>query len=154
MLKQGINGIFNALLASLAISFLPLRQILALGPNRQTTSLRETLFNLVVALILAPALLIMILNSRGEMREMQDTTLGQMRRLGADITGQMGIWYQRNLEAITELAALAAKNPLEPSPALQHDMELIHKSAASIDWIFVRPALISCAICLRMLPTE
>ena len=68
MLKQGINGIFNALLASLAISFLPLRQILALGPNRQTTSLRETLFNLVVALILAPALLIMILNSRGEMR--------------------------------------------------------------------------------------
>ena len=33
MLKQGVNGIFNALLASLAISFLPLRQILEPGPD-------------------------------------------------------------------------------------------------------------------------
>ena len=31
MLKQGVNGIFNALLASLAISFLPFRKILEAG---------------------------------------------------------------------------------------------------------------------------
>ena len=61
-------------------------------------------------------------------------------RLGADITGQMGIWYQRNLEAITELAALAAKNPLEPSPALQHDMELIHKTLLNFQSLYVANA--------------
>jgi len=92
MLKQGINGIFNALLASLAISFLPLRKILEPGPRCQTISLRETLFNLLVAVILAPALLIMLLNSRGEMREMQDATLGQIQRGGGDLTGLLSIW--------------------------------------------------------------
>ena len=131
MLKQGINGIFNALLASLAISFLPLRKILEPGPDCQTVSLRETLFNLLVALILGPALFIMILSSRGAMQEMQDETLEQMERVGADISGQLSIWYQQNLEAVTELAALAAKYPLKPSPALQHDTELIHKSHAT-----------------------
>jgi diguanylate cyclase (GGDEF)-like protein/PAS domain S-box-containing protein len=140
MLKQGINGIFNAMLASLAISFLPLRRILEPGPCRQTISLRETLFNLMVAVILAPALLIMLHNSRGEKREMQDATLEQMQRVGADITSQLGIWYQRNLEAVTQLAALAAKNPLEPSPALQHDTELIHKTLRNFQALCVANA--------------
>ena len=101
------------------------------GSDCQTVSLRETLFNLLVALILAPALFIMILNSRGAMQEMQAETLDQIERVSADISSQLGIWYQRNLEAVTELAALAAKSPLQPSPALQHDTELIHKVLAS-----------------------
>jgi diguanylate cyclase (GGDEF)-like protein/PAS domain S-box-containing protein len=140
MLKQGINGIFNALLASLAISLLPLRKILDSGNGRQTISLRDTLFNLLVALILGPALFIMILNSRGEMREMQDVTLGQMQRGGADISSLLGIWYQQNLEAVTELAALAAKNPLKPSPDLQHDTELIHKTSHNFQALCVANA--------------
>ncbi len=140
MLKQAINGIFNALLASLAISFLPLRQILEPGPWRQTTSLRGTLFNLVVALILVPALLIMLHNSRGEIREMQDATLRQMQQVSTYVTGQMGIWYQRNLEAVAELAVLAAKTPLEPSPALQHDTELIHKTQRNFRAMYVANA--------------
>ena len=81
MLKQGINGIFNALLASLAISFLPLRKILEPGPGCQTVSLRDTLFNLLVALILGPALFIMILSSRGAMQAMQAETIKQIERV-------------------------------------------------------------------------
>ena len=140
MLKQGVNGIFNALLASLAITFLPFRKILEPDPCRRTTSLRDTLFNLLVALILAPALFIMILSSRGAMQEMQAETLEQMERVSADISSQLGIWYQRNLEAVTELAALAAKSPLQPSPALQHDTELIHKALPNFQVMYVANA--------------
>ena len=140
MLKQGINGIFNALLASLAISFLPLRKILEPGHGCQTVSLRDTLFNLLVALILGPALFIMILNSRGAMQAMQAETIKQMERVSEDVADQLSIWYQSNLKAVTELGALAARSPLTPSPALQHDTEIIQKSVASFQAMYVADA--------------
>ena len=93
-----------------------------------------------MALILAPALFVMFLNSRGAMQEMQAETLDQMERVGADISSQLGIWYQRNLEAVTELAALAAKSPLQPSPALQHDTALIHKALLNFQVMYVANA--------------
>ncbi len=140
MLKQGVNGIFNALLASLAITYLPFRKILKPEQDRRTASLQETLLNLLVALILAPALFIMLLNSRGAMQEMQSDILGQMERGAADISSQLGIWYQRNLEAVTALAAVAAKSPLQASPALQHDTELIHQALLNFQVMYVADA--------------
>jgi diguanylate cyclase (GGDEF)-like protein/PAS domain S-box-containing protein len=137
MLKQGINGIFNALLASLGITFLPFRKILTPDSGSQTTSLRETLFNLLVALILAPALFIMFLNSRGTMQAMQAETIKQIERGSDDIVGQLTIWYQSNLKAVTALGALAARVPLKPSPALQHDTEIIQKGMAAFQAMYV-----------------
>ena len=67
MLKQGINGIFNALLACLAINHLPLDRLLGRAPARRVFSLQEGLFNLMAALVLAPALLLTVLEIRGEM---------------------------------------------------------------------------------------
>ena len=140
MLKQGINGIFNALLASLAINFLPLRKILEPGHGCQTVSLRETLFDLLMALILVPALFIMILNSRGAMQIMQAETIKQIEWSSADIANQLITWYQSNLKAVTALGALAARSPLKPSPALQHDTEVIEKVMASFQAIYVADA--------------
>jgi hypothetical protein len=140
MLKQGVNGIANALLASLAISFLPLRKILLPGNSCRTTSLRDTLFNLLVALILGPALFIMILSSRGAIQAMQAETIKQIELVSADITGQLSLWYERNLKAVTELAALPARFPLKPSPALQHDTEIIQKGVASFQAMYVADA--------------
>ena len=93
-----------------------------------------------MALILAPALFIMLLNSREAMQEMQSDILGQMERSAADISSQLGIWYKQNLEAVTDLAALAARSPLKPSPALQHDTEIIDQVMASFQAMYVAGA--------------
>ena len=61
MLKQAINGVFNALLVSLAICYLPLGRIFQrLQPSPRIT-LRESLFNLLVMMVLFPALLFTML---------------------------------------------------------------------------------------------
>ncbi|MFZ5449910.1 MAG: PocR ligand-binding domain-containing protein [Thermodesulfobacteriota bacterium] len=130
MLQQGINGVFNALLASLAVNHLPFEKFLEPGAPRRTTSLRETLLNLMVAVILLPALVIMIFNSREGVKEGQDHTIDNMQIAGANIVAQLSLWHQQNLHAVTQLAELAAKTSLEPSPALQHDTEVIEKAHA------------------------
>ncbi len=63
-LRQSINGIFNALLASLIINHLPTGKILRRSRAAGAISLHETLFNILVALVILPSLLIMVENSR------------------------------------------------------------------------------------------
>ena len=137
MLKQSINGIFNALLASLAIHHLPLARTLEPGAEHRTTDLRETLFTILVALILGPALTLMILNSRGDLQVMQDDTLKEMHQCSNDVTSQLSAWYHRNFATMTQLAAVAEVTPMAPSPALQHDVEIIHNAVPDFRIMYV-----------------
>jgi PAS domain S-box-containing protein len=130
MLKQSVNGLFNALMASLALNHLPWGKFLEPGAPRRTTSLRQTLLNLLVAVILVPALAIMVFNSRTEVQESKKNIVYHMELVAADIVAQLSLWQQQNLRAVTQLADLAAKTSLEPSPALQHDTEVIDKAIA------------------------
>ena len=61
MLKQAINGIFNALLASLAICYLPHDRLFRHPRLSRSVTLQESLFSLLVMMVLFPALLLTLL---------------------------------------------------------------------------------------------
>jgi PAS domain S-box-containing protein len=139
-LKQSVNGVFNALLASLVIYHLSLGRFLEPRPCPRTTSLRETLLNLSVAVMLVPALIIMLVNSREEVKKSEADIIRRMELASADIAGQLFFWHQQSLRAVTELAHLAANTSLAPSPALQHDTQVVDKATPAFRSMFVTDA--------------
>jgi PAS domain S-box-containing protein/putative nucleotidyltransferase with HDIG domain len=140
MLKQSVNGVFNALIANLAINYLPWGKFLGTGPSHRTTSLRLTLSNLLVAVILVPALIIMLLNSRDEVKNIENDTIHEMRSVGGYIVNDLSFWYRQNLQTLTILADLVGKTPLAPSPALESATETIDKASANFRSIYVGDA--------------
>ena len=54
MLKQSVNGVFNALFASLILCYLPLERLFHRSRPSPKISLHESLFNLSAMMILVP----------------------------------------------------------------------------------------------------
>ena len=105
ILKQGVNGIVNVLLASLAINFLPLDRFLNRPQIRRTRSLQETLFNLLVALVLIPSLFLTIMEIKGEMRGIENQIVSELQTLSNDLKSHLHFWYQSLLPYSPNLPA-------------------------------------------------
>ena len=125
MLKQSINGIFNALVASLCIMYLPLDKIIGRTQTRRTFTLHETLFYLMAALVLFPALLLTIMQIRQEVRHIDNRMVAELNGVSADIQSHLNFWYSNHLNALFELAILAGKTTMTPSAQLQHEVEIL-----------------------------
>jgi len=148
VLKQGINGIFNALLASLAINHLPMHRFLGRSQERRTVSLQETIFNLLVALVLVPAISLTIMQIKGEMRQIETTMVADLQTLSLNIQTHLNSWYRQSLLPVAELARDAG-NPGGTSPEdLQHEVEILKKSFPDFHTLHVENAsaiTIACA---------
>jgi hypothetical protein len=125
MLKQSINGIFNALLASLCVMYLPLDKIMGRTQARRTFTLHETLFYLMAALVLFPTLLLTIMEIRSETKQLENQVVVELQGLSTDIQSHLNSWYTRHLNALTELAILAGKSTMAPTEKLQHEVEIL-----------------------------
>jgi PAS domain S-box-containing protein len=140
MIKQGINGIFNALLACLAINHLPLDRLLRRAPTRRVFSLQEGLFNLMAALVLAPALLLTVLEIRGEMAHTERQIEATLQTASQNIKAHLHFWYRQHLQAVTEVAGLAAQSSLTPSPGLQKNLEFMKRTFPDFHTMYVANA--------------
>ena len=140
VLKQGTNGIFNALLAGLAINHLPLDRLWGRPPARQTFSLQEGLFNLIAALVLVLALLLTVVEIRTEMKNFEQKMLTDLQNLSTNIQAHLHSWYQQHLQAVSELAEFAANSSLKPSPVLQNGIKLIQRAFPAFHNMYVANA--------------
>jgi hypothetical protein len=104
MLKQGINGIFNALIASLLLTHSPHPNLGCSSKVAKTLSLQQTLFNLLVAFVLFPALTLLVLNSRSAMSNMEKTIQANLETVSTDLVVEVRFWHQQNLNALKQLA--------------------------------------------------
>jgi len=119
MLKQGTNGIFNALVASLLINLLPvLRYRLKFGRSR-SVPLREILINFMVALVLFPVLGVMFVEGRSAMNRMERGIAANLKNLSVDVSRHLQAWYEQRLHAVRQLASMAAATPPMAANALQ-----------------------------------
>ncbi len=125
MLKQSVNGIFNALVASLILNHSPLNKLRGCSPNPRLVSLQETLFNLLVTLVLLPSLVIMILASRQVMNRTETEILTRLEDLSTDVSGNLHSWYQQHLQAVTAAASLGARAGTMASKELQQGLEIL-----------------------------
>lgn len=139
-LKQSINGIFNALVASLLLNHLPLYRLSNTGRDPRTVSLKETLFNLLVALVLLPAIFMTVQESRHEKGRIERDAVAGLETLSTDMTNHLAAWYGTHMDALRELAARAERFGTVPSAILQDDTRLLNRSQPSFYGMYIANA--------------
>ncbi|MDJ0556461.1 MAG: response regulator [Microcoleaceae cyanobacterium MO_207.B10] len=131
-LKQSINGFFNALVAQLIISYLPLYKISGKTIKNQKLSFQQTIFNLLVAFILFPSLIITIFNSQHILNNLEKDIQTELKSTSNTLVNNLDNWYQQHLQAVVELAEIAVKIPdNEISTTLQQSTSAIKKAFPS-----------------------
>jgi PAS domain S-box-containing protein len=108
MLKQSLNGIFNATLVSLFIYYLPLGKLFQRPQLSTAFSLRDSLFSLLVILVLLPTLLLTILETRKEKKNLEAQVIADLQALSANLQFHLKFWFDHHRQTAQELAKLAA----------------------------------------------
>jgi PAS domain S-box-containing protein len=85
MLQKAINGGVNALIASLVVYFASFSGWLKKGGMERPVSLRQTLFSLLVASAMVPALVITVLDGRAQWSLIEQSTRDRLQTVAANI---------------------------------------------------------------------
>ncbi|PSN13883.1 hybrid sensor histidine kinase/response regulator [filamentous cyanobacterium CCT1] len=108
-LKQAVNGIFNALVASLLLAYTPIYRWLGRPQPTSALSLQQTMFNLLVAAAFFPTLLLMALNSHRVVANIVSEEQIHLNLFSQPLVARIDSWYDRHTDATTTLAQAAAE---------------------------------------------
>ena len=145
-LKQSINGICNALVASLICNYLPVDKIVNRRGLDNRLSLQQTVFNLLVTFVLLPALIITVFNSQQLLQTIETQIKTELKSTSSFLVTNVKFWYQQHLHGIEELAKTAARATLGSSPSLainipsatlQNNTALIERTLPSFLQVYV-----------------
>lgn len=100
--KQTINGIANTLVARLIYTAYALRT------QSRTVAYRDLTYNLLAFFALWPALFLMVLASRSDFRETDQTMRQALQTDSARLGSQLDDWVAQRTVALTTLAGMAA----------------------------------------------
>jgi signal transduction histidine kinase/ActR/RegA family two-component response regulator len=128
LVKQPVNGIFNALIASLILSYKPIYRWANSSPQKATLLFEQIILNLLVAFVLIPALTLMVVNNRSAMKQEQDTLIATLETSAQNLTADLLRWHQSGLEALRYLAETSSKTRIVISGQTQHSLALAVKS--------------------------
>ncbi|GGG08281.1 EAL domain-containing protein [Paenibacillus abyssi] len=119
MLKDAVNGIFNALLAALIFTYLPVSKWPGFYAEKTSRSFYDILFSIFIALIIFPLLMVMIIIGREEFhsidRDIQETTELKSEVIRNDITN----WRNVHAASIYQLSKLASEMHMNEAETLQ-----------------------------------
>ena len=144
MCKQAVNGIFNALVASLIISYAPINRWIS--PSKHLAlSLKQTIFHLLVAFVFIPGLILLVFDGRYFVGQIQATVQTELQTNAKNIASAISRWHQRYLTALKQLAeisliseeATAANQAIKSSDRLQQNISLIENLFPDFDKIYV-----------------
>ncbi len=123
LLKQSVNGILNTVLASLLIGHAPLARWVSGIPGRPVSSLRHTLFNIMMLLAIVPVLMTMVIDSRHEFSNIEATSVRELESVALKTEEILSFWLKNHLRAVSEVARTASREPLKPTARLQETLD-------------------------------
>ncbi|MBD2182208.1 PAS domain S-box protein [Aerosakkonema funiforme] len=139
-LKQSVNGIFNALVASLILTNLPIQKWIAIPQAKNTISFQQTLLNLFVAFVFFPSLTLMVLNGHRVIKDIETGINTQIISTNQEVVAYLESWYQRRVDTLEELAKVAAESGTDISDRLQQSTALIKRISPAFDNLYVTDA--------------
>ncbi|MBF0497860.1 MAG: cache domain-containing protein, partial [Deltaproteobacteria bacterium] len=115
MLKQGINGIFNALLAGIA-------NLLLQTFSRDRESLptfRETIFTIMVSILMFPAIISVIVNLRSYIDDEMNHLASDTLQLATITKNSINVWIDKNHQSVIGLSKLIGDPDTTLEPIMQ-----------------------------------
>jgi signal transduction histidine kinase/DNA-binding response OmpR family regulator len=137
MLKQAVNGIFNTLVASLILIYFPIHRWFNRPQGISSLSLQQTLFNLLVAFVFFPTLMLMALDSHRVVDNIKVTVQEGLRATSIELGAQIDAWHEQLLHATGELAQVAAQSNLTQTVQLQQSTELTQREFQDFHTLYV-----------------
>ncbi|MFW6291771.1 MAG: ATP-binding protein [Spirochaetota bacterium] len=127
--KQAINGIVNALVAALVISLLQhFAPQLERDASRSPFTFSQAIFLLMVALVLLPAMAILVVSARAEMGRVEDDVASKLAITSYSSRQAVNAWISENLQTLRSLASYAQMDNPDRIDMLRTEMELLKMS--------------------------
>ncbi len=124
MLKQGVNGIFNAFIAYLVINFTPLILRSEKKVSR-TISFQTLIFSMLLICISLPALVIISFVGRNEFEKIKMNVVNELNSASFEIEGGISDWLAERIYAVNKLAIQMKEQDKRLSGENQKILELI-----------------------------
>jgi len=137
MLKQSVNGIFNALIASLLLFYSPIYQWSKETKLAKTFSLEQILSTLLVVFVFFPTLTLIVWQSRLNFNNIQKNIEVNLQIVSTDLASQLNLWSQNHHNALQTLANVAARDKMASSKELQQSIQLTKYLFADFSQIYI-----------------
>lgn len=105
--KQSLNSIINSLISTLIISYVPLDKLLKVDHKKQILSFEYNLFNLLISLILIPALSITIFNGHNKIDNLQQQIITNLETTVEQWRSDILYWYHLHRTALEDLSTIS-----------------------------------------------
>jgi PAS domain S-box-containing protein len=136
-LKQPVNGVFNAMIASIILSHTWLRKW---TPRQKSTNLptyATTLFHLIALSLMIPSLSLLFYMNYRETAFEQRRTIEELEKDAREAEKNIEVWVNNHINAVRVIAHLAEKYPLRPSAELQAELGIIRSLFPDFHNIFI-----------------
>ena len=123
-LKQPVNGIFNALIASLLLSLKPFYRQADSASKKPNIFFEQILLNLLVAFVLIPALLLMVVNNRATKNHEETALISMLDTSAKNLATDLQRWHRSGLEALQFMAQTSSQTQIVVSGQTEHGLNL------------------------------
>lgn len=137
LFKQPVNGIFNALVASLLLSYLPIFRNLGGSKFYREFSLKDSLIHLLVAFVFFPSLILMFLDTRSFINSSYEHIQTELTKVSSGVETAIYLWKQPYDQGIEKLSQIALESNLQPSAKLQSAVEVLVATLPDLDSISI-----------------
>ncbi|WP_321394207.1 sensor histidine kinase [uncultured Desulfuromusa sp.] len=127
MLKQGLNGIFNALVASLILSYSPIYRWAGKLHLAPSISYQSILFHLCSAILMLALLGFILLSCYREVSTSKAEIVLDLQHEGLNVAGKIETFLDTHIKIAAAAADLGKGFPLEPSDYLQKELLQLNK---------------------------
>lgn len=127
LVKQPVNGIFNALIANFILGYKPIYSWANVSA-KTNLFFEQIILNLLVAFVLIPALTLMVINNRAAMKQEQETLIATLETSAQNLAADLLRWHQSGLDALRYLAQTSSQTQIIVSGQTQHSLELAIQS--------------------------
>jgi PAS domain S-box-containing protein len=104
VLKQSVNGIFNSVIASLLLNYLPVNKIFNIHTKKNTVSLQQTLSTLFISFVFFPALLLTVIYANQVFNKIEFDISRELNNSSTAFVTEVNFWYQQHLYGLQQLA--------------------------------------------------
>lgn len=123
-LKQSINGIFNALLATICIYCIQLAKPSRAG-KKQLIPLSQLIFTAMVAVSIVPSFVSLVREVRGELLAMEKDVLRRVNSIADSSRDILNVWISSNQQSVVSLARLVGDPNTAPFADMQRHTEAL-----------------------------
>jgi signal transduction histidine kinase len=123
ILKQMLNGVFNALVAAILLDHTPLRRLV--GLEVQQTTYKRLIFHVICMFLMVPAFSLLLFTSYRDVTALHKSAAERVHAEASHAASDLSYWLKMHLQAADSIARLGDEYGVVPSAKLQQALAQI-----------------------------